>query len=92
MLQIIDINKMRKNANDKVRVDEGLENELLGIVKQLYMNQLREKYSKDKLICMMYAFLNHENKHIVDSFIEENPNLKVGYNNLALRCLKKSAN
>lgn len=92
MLQIIDINTLRKNANDKPRVDEGLENELIGFTKQLFWGQLTENYDKDEIVNMMYSFLSSENRCMVDSFIEENPNLKIKYNNLSLRCLKKSAN
>lgn len=92
MVQLIDITTLRENANSKLLVAEELENELLGLTKQLFWGQLMEKYDKDEMISMMYAYLSSENRGHVDSFIEENPNLKLKYNNLSLRVLKKSAN
>ena len=90
MGEIVDI-AFKKITNDKAYVNEALENDLLGIAKQLFFSQLLNEYEKEQVIVLLYRQLNYENKCILETFIEENPSLTEKYN-FAPHELKKSAN
>ena len=91
MRQLIDINAARQNTNNKQCLDRELESEFIGMVKQLCWNQMSEDYDMPELIRFIYSYLNYENRSFIDNYIEENPALKLKYNDLTLHTLKKSA-
>lgn len=91
MRQLIDISAARQNINNKQCLDRELESEFIGMVKQLFWNQMSEDYEKPELVNFVYSYLNYENRSFIDNFIEENPALKLKYNDLTLHTLKKSA-
>lgn len=92
MTQIVDINTRRQNTNVQLCLSEELESEFLGLTKQLCWRQMMDKYELSDIIKIMYSYLNSENRYIIDNFIDENPSLKVKYNNLESRELKQSVN
>lgn len=91
MGQLIYLETLKKNTNDKICVDVELENELVGLAKHLFFSQIIDEYGKAELIGLLYRYLNFENRCFLEAFIEENPGLKVKYNFIP-QVLKKSAN
>ena len=91
MRQLIDISTARQNINNKQCLDRELESEFIGMVKQVFWNQMSEDYEKPELVNFVYSYLNYENRSFIDNYIEENPALKLKYNDLTLHTLKKSA-
>lgn len=91
MRQLIDISAARQNINNKQCLDRELESEFIGMVKQLFWNQMSENYEKPELVSFVYSYLDYENRSLLENYIEDNPSLKLKYNDLTLHTLKKSA-